>query len=117
MELSDTNRPLLQLLAPACPHMTAELWSLRHPAAGEHGGHIHESSWPVADPSLLVEDTVTLVAQVNGKVRDRIEVAADADEATCVAAAMASEKVRAHLGAGEPRKVVARPPKLVNIVV
>jgi leucyl-tRNA synthetase len=115
--LDEAVDTLLQLLAPACPHMTAELWSLRHPAAGEHGGHIHESSWPVADPSLLVEDTVTLVAQVNGKVRDRIEVAADADEATCVAAAMASEKVRAHLGAGEPRKVVARPPKLVNIVV
>ncbi len=115
--LDESVDTLLQLLAPACPHMTAELWSLRHPAAGPHGGHIHESSWPVADPSLLVEDTVTLVAQVNGKVRDRIEVAADADEATCVAAAMASEKVRAHLGAGEPRKVVARPPKLVNIVV
>jgi leucyl-tRNA synthetase len=66
---------------------------------------------------MLVEDSVTLVVQVNGKVRDRIEVAADSDEATCVAAALGSEKVRAHLGDGEPRKVIARPPKLVNIVV
>jgi leucyl-tRNA synthetase len=57
------------------------------------------------------------VVQVNGKVRDRIEVAADADEPTCTNLALASEKVRAHLGAGEPRKVIARPPKLVNIVV
>jgi leucyl-tRNA synthetase len=97
--------------------MTAELWSLRHPTEGGAVAHVHESPWPVADPSLLVEDSVTLVVQVNGKVRDRIEVPADADEATCIQAAMASDKVRAHLGAGEPRKVVARPPKLVNLVV
>ena len=97
--------------------MTAELWSMRHPEAGEHGAHIHESAWPLADPSLLVEESVTLVVQVNGKVRDRIEVAADADEELCIGVAMASEKVRAHLGEGEPRKVIARPPKLVNIVV
>ena len=115
--LDESVDTLLQLLAPACPHMTAELWSLRHPDAPGHGAHIHESSWPVADPSLLVEDTATLVVQVNGKVRDRIEVPADADEPTCTNLALASEKVRAHLGAGEPRKVIARPPKLVNIVV
>jgi leucyl-tRNA synthetase len=101
---------LLQLLAPACPHMTAELWSRRH-----DGGHVHEVPWPAADPAMLVEDSVTMVVQVAGKVRDRIEVAADADEATCVAAALASEKVQAHLD-GEPRKVIARPPKLVNLV-
>ena len=112
---------LLQVLAPACPHLTAELWALRRVADGSvpEGGvaHVHETPWPVADEGMLVEDTVTMVVQVNGKVRDRIEVAADADEATCVAAALGSEKVRAHLGDGEPRKVVARPPKLVNIVV
>ncbi len=114
---------LLQVLAPSCPHMTAELWALRHAsdpqgADGTVGvAHIHETAWPVADPSMLVEDAATLVVQVNGKVRDRIEVPADADEAACVAAALASEKVQGHLGGGEPRKVIARPPKLVNIVV
>jgi leucyl-tRNA synthetase len=108
---------LLRLLAPACPHMTAELWSLRHDAEGGRSAHVHETPWPVADPAQLVEDTVTLVVQVNGKVRDRIEVAADADEATCVAAAMGSEKLRSHLDGAEPRKVIARPPKLVNVVV
>ena len=112
---------LLQVLAPACPHMTAELWALRRAADGPAGedtiAHVHETAWPVADESQLVEDSVTLVVQVNGKVRDRIEVAADADESACVAAALGSEKVRAHLGEGEPRKVIARPPKLVNIVV
>jgi leucyl-tRNA synthetase len=115
--LDEAVDTLLQLLAPACPHMTAELWSMRH--LGEDGAplHIHATPWPVADPAMLVEDTVTLVVQVNGKVRDRIEVAADADEDACVAAAMASDKVAAHLDGGTPRKVVARPPKLVNIVV
>ena len=119
--LDDATDTLLRLLAPACPHITAELWALRHPsgdtAAVELAAHIHRSPWPVADASLLVADTVTLVVQVNGKVRDRIEVAADADEATCVTAALASDKVGVHLGGQEPRKVVARPPKLVNVVV
>ncbi len=103
---------LLAVLAPASPHVTAELWDRRHP-----GEHVHETPWPTADPAMLVADTVTMVVQVNGKVRDRIEVAADADEATCVAAALASEKVPAHLDGAEPRKVIARPPKLVNVVL
>jgi len=108
----------LQLLAPACPHITAELWSRRHePEPDGSPAHVHTTPWPVADPALLVEDSATLIVQVNGKVRDRIEVAADADEATCIAAALASEKVRAQLDGAEPRKVIARPPKLVNIVV
>lgn len=71
----------------------------------------------MADPAMLVEESVTMVVQLNGKVRDRIEVAADADESTCIEAAMGSEKVLAQLGSSEPRKVIARPPKLVNIVV
>ncbi len=110
--IDDALDTLLQLLAPAVPHLAAELWSQRH-----GGAHVHETSWPVADPALLVEETVTLVVQVNGKVRDRLEVAADADEATCVAAAMSSAKVQAQLGDTEPRKVIARAPKLVNLVV
>jgi leucyl-tRNA synthetase len=102
---------LLLVLAPATPHVTAELWARRH---GEE--HIHELRWPEADESMLVEDTATMVVQVNGKVRDRIEVPADADEAACVAAARASEKVATHLD-GEPGRVIARPPKLVNFVL
>jgi leucyl-tRNA synthetase len=105
---------LLQLTAPACPHVSAELWDLRHPGAE---GHVHATEWPIADPALLVEVTATLVVQVNGKVRDRLEVPADADEDACVAAALGSAKVQAQLGGAEPRKVIARPPKLVNVVV
>ncbi|MHB1139062.1 MAG: leucine--tRNA ligase [Microthrixaceae bacterium] len=109
---------LLQLLAPACPHLAAELWALRHAAAADGGpAHVHTTAWPAADPALLVEDTHTMVVQVNGKVRDRIEVAADASEDDCLVAARASEKVRVQLDGAEPRKVIVRPPKLVNFVV
>ncbi|UDY35757.1 leucine--tRNA ligase [Dermatobacter hominis] len=107
---------LLLLLAPAAPHITAELWSRRAAELGTAGRHVHAEPWPVADPELLVEDTVTMVVQVAGKVRDRIEVPADADEATCERLALASEKVQGILDGATPRKVIVRPPKLVNIV-
>ena len=67
------------------------------------------------DEALLVEDTVTAVVQVKGKVRDRFEVSADISEADATALALGSDKVQSYLD-GEPRKVIARPPKLVNIV-
>ena len=102
---------LLQVMAPAAPHMCAELWEMRR------GGHIHMEPWPESDPSKLVDDTVTMVVQVNGKVRDRLEVSSDIDEVGAIAAALACGKVVAALDGGEPRKVIARPPKLVNVVV
>ncbi|HMV73826.1 MAG TPA: leucine--tRNA ligase [Microthrixaceae bacterium] len=114
--VADAVDALLLLLAPAAPHITAELWSRRGAASGAPGRHVHEEPWPVPDADLLVEDAVTMVVQVAGKVRDRIEVPADADEETCRALALASEKVRTQLGDAEPRKVIVRPPKLVNIV-
>jgi leucyl-tRNA synthetase len=76
---------------------------------------VHDRPWPQPDPDLLVEDTVTLVVQVDGRVRDRIEVPAGSGADVCVEAALGSAKVRDHLD-GEPRKVIARPPKLVNLV-
>jgi leucyl-tRNA synthetase len=102
---------LLLLLAPAAPHVTAELWERRHP-----GEHVHAQSWPVADAALAALDTVTLVVQVNGKVRDRFEVGTGISEDEAVALALGSPKVVELLDGGEPRKVVARPPKLVNVV-
>ncbi len=81
------------------------------------GGHVHLEPWPEADPAKLVDDTVTMVIQINGKVRDRVEVPADLDEAAAEALALASDKVLAALAGGEPRKVIVRAPKLVNIVV
>jgi leucyl-tRNA synthetase len=104
---------LLKLLAPMAPHVTAQLWSLRH---GE-SARVHSEPWPVADPALLAEDTVVLVVQVNGKLRDKLEVPASATEAQVVAAALASPKVALQLDGQQPKRVVARPPTLVNVVL
>ena len=102
---------LLLLLAPMTPHLAAEAWERRH------GDHIHLMKWPVADPALLVEDTVTMVVQVNGKVRDRIEVAPDVSEEEAERLALASPPVIEALAGGTARRVIVRPPKLVNVVV
>jgi len=102
---------LLLLLAPMTPHLAAEAWERRH------GDHIHLRSWPVADPALLVEETVTMVVQVNGKVRDRIEVVPDVSEDEAVRLALASPPVVEALGGAAPSRVIARPPKLVNVVL
>ena len=75
---------MLALLAPLSPHVTAELWEQRHP--GEPS--VHLQSWPVFDPDLTRAETVTLVIQVNGKLRDRIEVSPDITEADAEAAAL-----------------------------
>jgi leucyl-tRNA synthetase len=102
---------LLLLLAPMTPHITAELWERRH--AGEH---IHAHRWPDADPSMLVIDTVTMVVQVNGKVRDRIDVSPTISEADAERRAQARDKVQEQLAGAAPTKVVVRAPRLVNIV-
>ena len=102
---------LLRVMAPAVPHVTAELWARRH-----DGAHIHELDWPTADELLLVAETETMIVQVNGKLRDRIEVAADIAASDAEALAMASDRVVGFLAGAAPRKVIVRPPKLVNIV-
>ena len=102
---------LLLLMAPMAPHITAELWERRN------GGEVHKQSWPVADAELARAESATLVVQVNGKVRDRLEVDPGIDEAEAERLALASATVQGHLGGATPKKVIARPPKLVNIVV
>jgi leucyl-tRNA synthetase len=109
--LEEAIDALLLVLAPMAPHITAELWERRH------GTLVHAQSWPVADAAKLVVDEVTLVVQVNGKVRDRLSAPANATAAEVEALALASEKVAAALDGAAPRKVIARPPALVNIVV
>jgi leucyl-tRNA synthetase len=104
---------LLLLLAPLTPHVTAELWEQRHP--GEPS--VHLQSWPKADPELVRQDTVTMVVQVNGKVRDRIDVDAGISEADAQAAALASARVSEALNGATPTRIVLRPPRLVNVVV
>ncbi|MDX6397617.1 MAG: leucyl-tRNA synthetase [Gaiellaceae bacterium] len=101
----------VSLLQPYAPHVAEELW--------ERLGHerLWEQSWPVADPTMLQRDTVEVVLQVNGKLRDRIQVPAAIGDDELVALALESERVRAHLNGGEPRKTVVVPGKLVNFVV
>jgi leucyl-tRNA synthetase len=101
----------VSLIQPYAPHVAEELWSrLGHERLWEH-------SWPVADPVLLEEDTVEVVVQVNGKVRDRLHVAAGTADEELVRRARESERVRAHLDGGEPRRTVVVRDKLVNFVV
>jgi leucyl-tRNA synthetase len=95
------------------PHITAELWEIRHPADSS----VHTHSWPVADPAFLVDETVTMVVQINGKLKCRLEVAPDITEGAAAAAAVAAPEVQAALGGAAPQRVVARPPRLVNIIV
>ncbi|MGH9177528.1 MAG: class I tRNA ligase family protein [Acidimicrobiales bacterium] len=102
---------MLLLMAPMTPHVTAELWERRR------GGEVHRQPWPAADPAMARQETVTLVVQVNGKLRDRIEVPADVDAATAEALALASDRVREQLDGRAPTKVITRPPRLVNVVV
>jgi leucyl-tRNA synthetase len=104
--------PLVLLLAPLAPHVAEELWSrLGHPDS------LASEPFPVADPALLVDETVEIPVQVNGKVRTRVHVPADADEAAVEAAARADERVAALLEGATVRRVVAVPGRLVNFVV
>ena len=103
---------LLLLLAVMTPHVTAELWEQRHP--GEPSVHLQR--WPTFDPDLVRQETVTMVVQVNGKVRDRIEVDAGISEGEAEEVALASAKVIDALGGAAPKRVVVRPPRLVNVV-
>jgi leucyl-tRNA synthetase len=111
--LDHTVDTTLLLLAPMAPHLVAELWERRR---GEDSA-AHAQPWPVADPAMLADETVTLVVQVNGKLRDKVDVAPTASEDEVVAVAMASPKVAALLEGRPPRRVIARPPTLVNVVV
>jgi leucyl-tRNA synthetase len=109
----DAARALTQMLAPLAPFAAEELW---REVIGE-GSSVHVSSWPAFDPALAAEDTVTLVVQVNGKVRDRIEVAAGIEEGEALSLARASESVTRAIGDGTVVKEIVRAPKLVNLVV
>ncbi len=103
---------LLLLLAPMAPHITAELWARRH-----DGAHVHEQRWPTFDPELAAVDSATMVVQVNGKLRDKLEVPAGITAADAEALALASPKVIEAIDGGSVKKVIAKPPRLVNVVV
>ena len=103
---------LVLCLAPAAPHITEELWQ----RLGREGS-VHAQAWPSYDAALLESDTVTLVVQVNGKVRAQVQAAAGLDAEAAQAAAAAATAVQRHLAGKTLRKVVHVPDRLVNFVV
>ena len=103
---------MAQMVSPLCPHIGEELWRRLG-----HGSTVTYEPFPVADPALLVEDSVEVPVQVNGKVRARISVAPDADEATHLAVALADEKVIAALDGRQPLKTIVVPGRTVNLVI
>ena len=107
----DVAEPLVLMLAPLCPHVAEELWSKL-----DHTESLIRERFPVADPTFLVEDTIEMPVQVNGKFRSKIFVASDADAATVEAAALSDEKVQHALAGATPKKVIVVPGRTVNIV-
>lgn len=107
-----TITSLLQLLAPFAPHITEELW---HQLG--HETSIHTSEWPVHDEKYLTSDVMTIVVQINGKVRARLQIAADATKEQVTEAAHADQKVVAALAGKEIKKTIYVPGKLVSLVV
>jgi leucyl-tRNA synthetase len=104
--------PTLQLLAPFAPHMTEELWHL----LGNEGS-IHQSEWPKYDEKYLIEDTVTIAVQVNGKLRSTVSAPADSDEAAATELARVDAKVAGNLAGKQVVKTIYVPGKLLNFVV
>ncbi len=105
-------RILVLMLSPMAPHIAHELWELRG-----HEGLLVSAPWPEWDEDLVSQATVTMVIQVNGKVRDRVEVPADITPEDAERMAMESEKVQPWIDGSEVKKVIARPPHIVNLVV
>ncbi|MBU1225782.1 MAG: leucine--tRNA ligase [Actinobacteria bacterium] len=103
---------MILMLAPMTPHVAHEMWEITG-----HTSMLAAEPWPAWDEELAALETVTMVVQVNGKVRDRVEVPADITEEAAGSLALASERVRAYLGDGEPDRVIVRVPNLVNVVV
>ena len=103
---------LLLLMAPSAPHFAEELWArLGKPYS------IHQQPWPKWDEDLAREEEITLVVQVNGKVRDRLQVPADIDEERAKELALASQRVQSHIAGKQEERIIYVPGKLVNVVV
>jgi leucyl-tRNA synthetase len=115
-KLGETPREVAEALtlmtAPLVPHIAEELWRKLG-----HDGSVTYVQFPVADPALLVDDTIEVPIQINGKVRSKIVVASDASPDVVEAAALADEKVIATLAGGTPKKVIVVPGRMVNVVL
>jgi leucyl-tRNA synthetase len=111
-EWKEAQEIYLKMMAPVTPHIAEELWSqLGKPYS------VHTQAWPKVDEAAAKEDSIELPVQVNGKVRDRITVPAEATEDEIKSAALASEVVQKFLEGKEPRKVIVAKGRLVSVVV
>jgi leucyl-tRNA synthetase len=108
----EATSALVRMLAPFVPHMTEELWHTAFAAETS----VHAEAWPVHDEAALKVDNVEIVLQVNGKVRGRLVVPAEADAAELEKIALADANVQANIGGATVRKVICVPGRLVNIV-
>ena len=102
---------IIMLISPMTPHIADELWRQLG-----HTDPVIKTAWPVANAGLLVDESVTIGVQINGKMRATIEMALDADRETVEAAALAEPKVIAQLDGKTPRKIIVVPNRIVNIV-
>jgi leucyl-tRNA synthetase len=109
-EVRFATETVLSLIQPYAPHVAEELWERLG------GGRLWETAWPVADAALVASDVVEIAVQVNGKLRDRLQVPAGMAEDDLIALALGSERVQAHLGDGSPRRTIVVPDRLVNVV-
>jgi leucyl-tRNA synthetase len=112
-EWDEATEIYVKMLAPVCPHIAEELWT-------EHLGKpysVHQQAWPKVDEAAAKEDVIEIPVQVNGKVRDRVIVAADASEEEIGATALASPIVRKYLDGKPPKKVIVAQKRLVSVVV
>ena len=110
-------KPFLQLLAPFAPHLAEELWARLHSTFGQAATSLAYAPWPKFDAALLVESEIEIPVQVNGKFRDTIKVAVDADNAAIESAAKASEKVQQFIAGKAIKKVIIVPKRMVNLIV
>ena len=108
-EAAETVAIILSLVA---PYTAEEMWDRLG-----HQPTVALAGWPTVDPALLVQDSVTCVVQVNGKIRERLEVSPDISETDLHALAMAADEVKKSIGAAAIKNIIVRPPKLVNIVI
>jgi leucyl-tRNA synthetase len=106
------SESFILLLAPMAPHVTEEIWR----ALG-HNSSVHLEAWPKFDPTLTRDEMVTVVVQVNGKVRDRLDVPAGTSEDDVRALALKSEPVTRHLDGKPPKKFIFIKDKMLSIVV
>jgi leucyl-tRNA synthetase len=105
------------ILQPFAPHLAEELWSKLEKTLGKSGLALSYAPWPKHDPALLVESTVEIPVQVNGKLRDVVRVEASASKEALEQAALASAKVQQFIDGKAVRKIIVVPGKMVNVVV